>query len=227
MTNLAEDLLLISLDDDGRPRNPSSALGYAVAGGIIAELLLSGRIVLGPDKKAQVAGIGQGTGDKVLDGALERIRVEEKPRDVKWWVRKIAGGDWSNEAARNDVIDDLTDDGVLTRQTGKVLGMFTVTTHPPADPAAPERPRAAVREVLIGGAAPDERTAALVGLVNAAGLVDACVEKPDRKAARARAKEIARGEHVSDAVKALQEEIMAAVMVAITASSVAASSSGN
>lgn len=95
MTNLAEDLLLISLDDDGRPRNPSSALGYAVAGGIIAELLLSGRIVLGPDKKAQVAGIGQGTGDKVLDGALERIRAEEKPRDVK----TSSGGSGGSRAA--------------------------------------------------------------------------------------------------------------------------------
>ncbi len=36
MTNLAEDLLLISLDDDGRPRNPGSALGYAVAAVMVA-----------------------------------------------------------------------------------------------------------------------------------------------------------------------------------------------
>jgi hypothetical protein len=227
VTTLAEDLLPVSLDDDGHPRDPGSALGYAVAGGIIAELLLGGRIVLDPGKKVQVAGIGDSTGDAVLDAALERIRAEDKPRKVKWWVQKVAGGGWRNDVARNEVIEDLTADGVLTRQTGKVLGMFKVATHPPADPAAPERPRAAVREVLIGGAAPDERTAALVGLVNAAGLVDACVEKADRKAARARAKEIAKGEHVSDAVKALQEEVMAAVMVAITASSVAASSGSN
>jgi hypothetical protein len=101
-----------------------------------------------------------------------------------------------------------------------------VTRHPPAEPTADDQARAEVRDVLVGGGQPDEATAALVALVEASGLVDACVERPERGQARERAKQIAAGDQVSGAVRRIQEEIPAAVTVAIAASVATAVTSG-
>ena len=44
MLTLPERLLLISIDQRGRPRDPKSSLGYALAGAALTELLLAGRL---------------------------------------------------------------------------------------------------------------------------------------------------------------------------------------
>jgi hypothetical protein len=44
MLTLPERLLLISIDQRGRPRDPTSSLGYALAGAALTELLLAGRL---------------------------------------------------------------------------------------------------------------------------------------------------------------------------------------
>jgi hypothetical protein len=54
MTTLPERLLLISLDDDGQPRDPQGALGYALAGAAVTELVLAGRLAH-RDDRLQVA----------------------------------------------------------------------------------------------------------------------------------------------------------------------------
>jgi hypothetical protein len=226
LTNLAEDLLLISLDSDGHPKDPNSVLGYALAGAALMELVLAGRLALGPKAEVTVADTSP-TGEAVLDRVLARIQAEPKQRKLKWWVSKAAGGGWKTDVVRNEVIEELTDEGVLQRDEDKVLGLFSRTTHPPADPGTVERARAVVREAVTGpaGGSLDQRTAALVGLTSAAGLVDRCVSRDERRAARKRADQIARGEAAGAAVKQLHQEVMAAVLAAVAASS-AASSSG-
>ena len=223
MTTLPEELLLVSLDERGRPRNPRSALGPALAGAVLADLLISGHLAFAPDGTITVAAApgGTGTGDPVLDKALDLIRAEAKPRKLKWWVTKLAGGPWRNDVVRREVIDDLTAEGVLTKGSLKVLGLFERAAHRPADPAAPERIRAGLRKVLLGDGSPDERLAALTGLVEVTGLVDACVGRDERKAARRRAKQIAAGEETSEAVRKVQEEVMAGVLAAVVASTAA------
>jgi Golgi phosphoprotein 3 (GPP34) len=97
-----------------------------------------------------------------------------------------------------------------------------------ADPASAERARAVIGEVLLGHQEPDERTAALVALVQVSGLVNVCVPNAERRRARRRARQITAGDEVGEAVKRIQEEVIAAaVTAAVVASSAAASSGGN
>jgi hypothetical protein len=226
MPTLPERLLLLSLDDDGQPRDPRSALSYALAGAAIAELLLAGRLAH-RDGRLQVDSAVP-TGDPVLDEVLGQVEAEPRPRKLSWWVSRLGGGGgWRRPAVRNHLIDHLTSTGVLAKGQERVLGLFPVTRHPPAEPTADDQARAAVRAVLVGGREPDEATASLVALVEASGLVDACVERSERRQARQRAKQIAAGDQVGEAVRRVQQEVMAAITVAIAASAAASASSGD
>jgi Golgi phosphoprotein 3 (GPP34) len=167
------------------------------------------------------------TGQTLLDEVLAEVRGEQPPRTIKWWVRRLAARHRGRKPVRDRLIDQLTQQGVLTRGERRVLGLVPVATHPVADPATAEQARVAVGEVLLGRQEPDEHDAALVALVQVAGLVDACVPAAERRPARRRAEQIAAGDAVGEAVKRIQQEMMAAVTAAVIASSAAASSGGN
>src|SRR5688500_12737547 len=126
MPTLPEWLLLLSLDDDGQPRDPRSTLGYALAGAAITELLLAGRLAY-RDDRLQAASASP-TGDPVLDEVLDQVRAEPKDRKLQWWVNRLGGGGgWRRPAVRNRLIDHLTTTGVLAKGQERLLGLFPVT----------------------------------------------------------------------------------------------------
>jgi hypothetical protein len=224
MPTIPERLLLLSLDDDGQPRDPQGTLGYALAGAALTELLLAGRFAH-RDDRLEVASAAP-TGDPVLDHVLDQVEAEPKHRKLQWWVYRLGGG-WRGPVVRNRLIDHLTATGVLAKGQERLLGLFPVTRHPPTDTTADDQARAAVRAVLVEGQDPDEPTAALIALVEVSGLVDACVQPPERRQARQRAKQIAAGDQVGDAIGRIQQKIMAAVTVAIIASAATSVAGGD
>jgi hypothetical protein len=223
MFTLPERLLLLSIDDHGTPRDPKSSLGHALAGAALTELLLAGR--LRHDDSRLAAAVAGPTGDALLDEVVAEVRGEQRLRTLTWWVKRLASRHGGRKPVRDRLIDQLTQRGVLATGERRVLGLVPVATHPAADPATAERVRAAIGEVLLGRQEPDERAVALVALVQVSGLLDACVPAIERQGARSRARQIAAGNQVSEAVKRIQQEVMAAVTAAVVASSAAASGS--
>ena len=98
--------------------------------------------------------------------------------------------------------------------------------HPSLEEPASEPQVCPPGEVLLGRQEPDERSAALVALVQVSGLIDACVPDGERRRARHRASQIAAGDEVGQAVKRIQEEVIAAVTAAVVAASAATSPGG-
>ena len=79
-----------------------------------------------------------------------------------------------------------------------------------------------MRAAVLGADRVDERTAALCALVAATELDRKILADLDRKRVKARLKEISEGAWAAEAVRKTIEEIQAAVMVAIVASTTAA-----
>jgi Golgi phosphoprotein 3 (GPP34) len=223
MRTLPQRLLLISLDEDGKPRDPRSSLANGLAGAALMDLVLAGR--LGQEDGRLVACGGESAGDELLDFVLAEIRGQQRPRKLKWWVNRLGSGGWGRAPVRRRLIEQLTRAGVLRQGEERVLGLVPVTRHPPSDPALAERKRAAVREVLVAGREPDAALVALVALVRVCGLVDACVDKLERRAARQRAKQLSEGDQVSGAVRQLHDT-EAAVLAAVIAASAASGGGG-
>jgi hypothetical protein len=90
--NVAEELLLLSLHDvKGTVHcTASHALPYGIAGALLAELAISGR--LRADEKQIIVVDRAATGDALLDEALGLVHDVEIPREPVYWVNMLAGG---------------------------------------------------------------------------------------------------------------------------------------
>jgi len=220
MTLIAEDLLLLLLDDEAGTGPSGLDLTPVLGGAILVELALGGAVRVGekPSRwaKAKVVPVPcAAPTDPALVAAL--ALVGEKERSAQDLVTRLGKG------LREPLSARLADQGVLRRQDQKVLGLFPRTTWPAADVAHEAQVREAIAASLIQGVQPDQRTAALIALLHAVGRAHKTVPLdglPAREA-KARAQQISEGDWaakaVKDAIDAATAAMVAATMVATTA----------
>lgn len=224
-TLIAEDLLLLLLDDEKGTMRAGSYTQTILGGGLLMELALADAVTVtekqGFWQNAHVVPRpGARTGDPVLDDAL--ALVAEKQRTAQDVVNRLGKGLKETLTAR------LVERGILERREGKVLGLFPHTTWPTADSSHEEEVRRAVEATLLQGVTPDERTGGLVALLHAVGQAHRVIDLRGARAGdvKARAKEIAEGAWAAKAVKDAIAASVAATTVAVTAAtSVAAAGS--
>ncbi len=221
-TLIAEDLLLLLLDDESGALSHSDKIQPLLGGALLLELALAERI--------EVAGkTGRWSTSKVavLDGtALEEPllaeaidTIAEKPRSAQDLVNLLGKG------TKDVLLERLADRGLVRPVKDKVLGLFPRTTWPATD----RTHEAAVRELLQGalvhGLTPDTRTSALIALLSSVDHAHKVVDRGDlpAKEVRRRAKEIANGAWAAKAVKDAVEAAQAAMVAVIVATTVVTS----
>jgi hypothetical protein len=215
----AELLLLILDDDEGKPMVDTTKRKAGVAGAAVLQLVLDGALDLGPGdaKRARLVAVPGAAEPRspVLVEARDRA-VAQKPKDA---VARIGGAsDWKGRAddLQEAVLAELAEAGVLERVERTHVGLFTskrwVLLRPEVEAEITRR----IAAVLDGGQ-PDSRTAALLALANAVGVLPKVFPDRDKKAMRQRAKEIEQlswgGEAVSRAIADVQAAVVVAVMV--------------
>ena len=221
---IAEDLLLLVTDDStGKSIVGSTELDHALAGGVLLELALSGRVDVergrrfGRGDRVVVADTSP-TGDSVLDDALSRIT--EKPRKPESVVGALRKG------LRTRLYERLADQGILRMEQGRVLGLFPSTRWPAVDSAHERQLRQALEDALVVGIEPQPRVAAVVSLLHAIKAVPKVVgSRENKKVVQARAKAIAEGAWAATAVRKAVDAVNAATVAAV-AGAAAASGSG-
>ncbi|WP_037066294.1 GOLPH3/VPS74 family protein [Pseudonocardia acaciae] len=217
MTQLiAEQLLLLAYRPDGTAHGKGTELDMALGGALLTELALDGYLEV-EEKEIAAAGGGSTPGNPVLAGALEEIAV--KPRRPKACVSRLSKG------ARRRLLAGLVESGVLTEESRRVLGVFPGKRFPVADPGPREQALGRLRAAVVDGAEPDQRTAALAGLIQAAGLGRRVFPDDDQRAVKARLKELAEGDWAAEAVRKAIRAAHAATVAAISAANAAAASS--
>ncbi|WP_371633364.1 GPP34 family phosphoprotein [Streptomyces sp. NBC_01259] len=164
---LPEELLLLALDPvRGKPFCRNRFLEYAMAGAVLAELELQGRIT-GQGGRFQVAN-PLDPPDPVLAGVLRSLPAPGKGggssgESAKRWVRH------AGRQVEGLYLDALVERGVLRRETHRFLGLLPYHRHPVVakDLAALARTRFDAAE---RAGFPDPRSRSLAALVSAAGL---------------------------------------------------------
>jgi hypothetical protein len=212
---IAEELLLVSRRAEGTGGRVNTEMQAALGGALMVELALNGNIEL--DGK-QVAALGTSTPPRepILGDALAAIAA--KPRKADKVVRLLARNAPERTRAR------LTERGVLTRKRGRRLGLVPADKYTLADAAAIEEPLSRLRAAVVDRAEPDERTAALAGLVHAAKLGRRVFPRDDRRAVKRRLAEIADGDWSAAAVRRAVAAATAATAAVAAAGASAASS---
>lgn len=198
---LGEELLLLALDD-ARGSVRITSVDLHLGGALLVDLGRLGALRLVGDELHSVKGIG--IEHPVLARAAALIASSSKPQTAKAWVLRLPRelGPLTGMVAR-----PLVRRGILTERQRKVLGLPLNTHFPEADPGPERMLRSRLRDVLLGGQAPREQDALLLGLLEPLGLVDHLVERHQRREVHKRAKEIATstiaGRAASDVVRSI------------------------
>jgi hypothetical protein len=218
MSALAEDLLLLLLDDEsGRPVVDGTAVDLALGGAQFVDAVAAGRVAPSDGDRFGVRD-GSPTGDTVLDAAVRRL-TSKSPFTAQRAVELLVKG------TRDALLERLADAGEVRREQHRVLGVFPRTSWPAAAGEREARVRARLAEALTGGRAPDPHVAALIVLLDAIGALPKVVPG-DPKALAARATEIGEGDGVGEAVRKALRDVRAAMYAAIAAGGVSAAVTG-
>jgi Golgi phosphoprotein 3 (GPP34) len=222
---LAEELLLLLLDDEKGSVRGGFADDAGLTGALLLDLVEAGRVV---EREGALVPSGAGpSSPQVLADAYAEIERSDRPRDANHWLNRLPK---ALKPLRGRVAQDLVARGVLGEERHKALGPFSSTRYPELDPGPEHELRARLRAVLVDGAEPDAHTALLLGLLAPLDLVGRLVEREHRKAAKARAQEVADrgavGSAVADARRAAQAAVIASITAATVASTTATAGGG-
>ncbi len=219
---IAEDLLLLLTDDEsGKVVVTGQQLDLALGGAHLLDLSLDERVTLDDRKRLQVRDASP-TGDPLLDRALEVVASKEgkKPQSAITPLSK---------KVRPALYERLVASGILRAEHGTVLGIFPTHRWPTNAADHEAGVRRDIAAALVQGTTPTPRTGALVALLVALQVTHKVVPPKGngltRRELTKRAKAIAQGEWASAAVRKAIDDMTAAVMVAVTASTAAAASS--
>lgn len=223
-TLIAEDLLLLLLEDDSGKLTHATYLDVGIGGALLVELALAGTVevvkgsglwarskvhpVMGPPPP----------GDPMLAQAM--ALVSEKDRTAQDLVGRLG------KHRRDALLDRLEGKGILQRQEDKVMGLFPRKRWPTVDSSHEADVRRQLGDALVRGVRPEERTAALVALLSALGLAHKVVDREGLPAGevKKRAKSLADGDWAAKAVKDAVAAAQAAVTAAMVATTTAATS---
>ncbi|MFF5076027.1 GPP34 family phosphoprotein [Actinoplanes sp. NPDC000266] len=215
---LVEDLMLLLLDDETGTPAAAGTLPYALGGAVLVELALLGRV--GTDGR-KVYATGEGPlGDPLLQEAYDK--VAEKPRGAQTLLLSIGGKLW------DPVVDRLIGHGLIRREKKRVLGLFKMTMLPATESGHEPAVRDRIRGVLVDGAQPDARTAALIALLSSSGALpmlrpQLAWSSPVIK----RAKELEQGHWGAEAVNTAVTRTAAAIAASTAAAAVTVVTTNN
>jgi hypothetical protein len=173
---LRAELFLVAHGETGRAHLSEAALCRGLAGAILLELWLSGRVQIGwrYDARTGVASAEPGrisvldptmVGDPLTDAALTQIWLTGGAIDARRFINEFATPDLYER-----VRADLVVTGVLRRVVRRRLLFLRRETYLPVHAGHPVRARGAVRAVVMHPDHADHQAYALAALVDALGL---------------------------------------------------------
>jgi len=220
---LIDQLTLLALDDEkGTFVAESNAYSYALAGALIMELALQGRIDLSA-KKVLIKDRNK-TNDKVIDRYFDLILESAKERTLKSWIRSI--GEKASKI-KLDTVDKLIDNRILSKREDKILWVFTYNKYPMENPRPENKLRKRLYDVVVNGHRPELKDIMILNLIQSCGLGKEVFGKEQVKTFKKKIETINQYDQMSGAISKTVKEIndeIAAVLVIIIASTVVTTS---
>ncbi|TWD82536.1 Golgi phosphoprotein 3 GPP34 [Kribbella amoyensis] len=185
---LAEDLLLVLFQPDSGTIAGEGTLYYTLAGGVLADLGLGDHVRTEPGRVGtKVAAVeDRPPSDEILRQGWDYVAA--KPRGVQTVLAAIGPN------LRSPLLDRLVERGELRRTSRKKLGVFESTVLEDGGTGRRAELVEQIRKVLVDGAEPEPRVAALAALLSGSGtLPQFHREIPWTSPVIARAKELEQG----------------------------------
>ncbi len=161
MLSYAEDILLLALDEETGTIKPlpTQAMRYALAGALLVELALAGRIDTDLDALKLVNAAP--TGDPLLDDLLRRLGDADQELSTMDWLNQLV---FEPPDLQDRVLERLVDKGILRIEDKRILWVFAVRRYPLLDDREIREVRARLRDLIDSDAIPDPEDAVLIAL---------------------------------------------------------------
>ncbi len=223
---VTRDLALLLVDPrTGRRLQGASYWKTGLAGAAMSDLLLGERLRLtGPGEPGVKAGrLAPVIGGTALSPAWQRVADQSDGRRPKDAISRIAGGRRpSGEALWDEILDRLQRQEVLAREEERILGLIRRERIRIIEPEVREEVVHRLDATLEGSLPISDRTATVVGILAALGLLPRVLPARDKRWLKRQAKVVADGNPGAEAVRKAIAEIQAALAASAAVASVAA-----
>lgn len=213
--SLADQLLLLALDDEKGTVPTSVRIGGALAAALIMDLIRRGVLALDEGDDFVVAEVPRGL-PQPLEAAARTIHDAEPRRGVSVWILRLPN---ELKPIRARVAAPLVARGILSEQRSNLLGLVARTSYPEANSSFERALREGLRGALMDQREPTEDETLLMPLLHSLNLVAPLVSKGERQEAKTRAAELAVRGPASDALVASAAAAQAAALAVTLASS--------
>jgi len=185
---------------------------YAIAGAVLAELLLNKRITLDSSGKRQIVEpvSPEPLGEPLIDRCLETISGSKARASLRMWISRLATARNLNDR----VAQQLARRNVIRAARGRVMLVFKRSVYPQVDPG----PRSVLVEQLRNAVLTDTlhiapRTVILLSIANCTGLLKVVFDKNELNARKGRIEQVVEGEIIGkatrEAIEAMRTEVVA------------------
>jgi hypothetical protein len=211
---LADEIVVLKLRDDTSTIMPACA-GYAniaIAGGILMELALLGRI--DTDLTSLFIVDQKPVGDELLDRALGEISAEPTKRPSIWWIERFGmrGDDLSQT-----VLARLVEAGILRMEDRQFLWVFSRRAYPQITGREGREAKARLLSIIFDDSVPDPRDTLLLSLADSSGVLSELLSPDELRKASGRIAQVVALEEISRAVGAVEAGLRATLAAVATA----------
>lgn len=216
MFNLAEDLMILAIDDEkGKVISSASIpIDYGLIGALIMELSLKGKI--GIDDGKIIVLDKSSTKDELLDNVLHSIKNCEtcdKEQAIKFVINKLVN-DYKN--IEEIIINRLISKGVIKKEEHKILWVFNFYRYPATDKTEEKTLISHIKEIVFDNVEPDVRTSVLISFLRVCNLIEEIFTKEELEKSASKIREIAYSNEIIKAVSQSVFEIQQAILSTIT-----------
>jgi Golgi phosphoprotein 3 len=214
MFSLAEELFLISIHEKKHSLSFSSnyEVDYALAGALLAELLLLEKIRINEDGRVEANPVSY-TDDPILAIVLKKIKKEKKSRKINFWIR-VFGQDQIK--IKEQIIENLIQKKIFTAKKKKFL-WIPYKEYTQQDTTAKFFSKEMLRLVVFAREKSGDQAIILLSLVRACNLLDHLFTVDEIAAAKTRVNELVKNETVGNSVMETIQEISDAAAIAVLA----------
>ena len=203
MLNIAEELLLLLMDEDSGEYTPvpERTLGYALTGATLIELELRHRIDVGPE--ALIVTDPTPVDDDLLDPVLaDMVSVSRNAaHNAEFWVRRIAQ---SSEELRARALSGLAAQGMVEADESGFFFLSRRATlarrHGATQSQQAEETRQRILQAIFSDIIPDTRDIVIISLAHACDIFQRILPTDEYEEARERIELISRLEMISRSV---------------------------
>jgi len=214
MLTLAEDIILLLLDDDtGKLASIDlMTLNYAMAGAVLMDLALRNKI--DNDLESLIVADSTPTGLQILDTYLDKISSENKENNTRYWLTELSN---YGEDIVDSALNMLVEKKILKTEEKKILWVIGTRVYPMIDDKEEKEVKRRIIDLLMSDEIPTPQDVVLVSLMDTCSLFTMILSSKEVEKLSSRIEQIRKldliGQEVNKVLERLRSDIAEAMLM--------------